>query len=304
MLFYKRLPIVLAMGHSVSRPDNPSLGILLMILTTMIFAVQDGISRYLAENYNVLTIVMIRYWAFALFVIALSHYRGGVRSIAKTSRPLLQFGRGMLLVFQICLAVWAFTLVGLVNFQAVFASYPLTVTAISALFLGEKVGWRRWAAILVGMIGVIIALRPGAGMFSPVMLVPLACTMCFAVYSVLTRYVSRDDSPQTSFFWTGIGGAVGITFIGPFFWLPPAGLDWYWMALLCITGMAGHFTLIKAYQVSEASTVQPFAYFQLVFASAVGIWAFGDLVDVYIITGGTIIVGAGLFTFWRERQLR
>jgi drug/metabolite transporter (DMT)-like permease len=128
------------MGHSVSRPDNPSLGILLMILTTMIFAVQDGISRYLAENYNVLTIVMIRYWAFALFVIALSHYRGGVRSVAKTSRPLLQFGRGMLLVLQICLAVWAFTLVGLVNFQAVFASYPLTVTAISALFLGEKVG--------------------------------------------------------------------------------------------------------------------------------------------------------------------
>ena len=79
MLFHKCLPIVMAMGHSVSRPDNPSLGILLMILTTMIFAVQDGISRYLAENYNVLTIVMIRYWAFALFVIALSHYRGGVR---------------------------------------------------------------------------------------------------------------------------------------------------------------------------------------------------------------------------------
>jgi drug/metabolite transporter (DMT)-like permease len=287
-----------------SRPDNPTLGITLMIATTMIFAVQDGISRYLAENYNVLTIVMIRYWVFALFVIALSHYRGGVTSVAKSRKPVLQFFRGVLLVIQICLAVWAFTLVGLVEFQTIFASYPLTITAISALFLGEKVGWRRWGAILVGLTGVVIALRPGAGLFTIYTLVPVASAMCFALYGVLTRYVARTDAAHTSFFWTGVGGAVGISVIGPFFWLPPAGADWIWMAILCLTGMVGHYTLIKAYDVTQAATVQPFAYFQLVFASAVGVWAFGDVVNSSIVIGGSIIVMAGLFTFWRERQLR
>ena len=86
---------------------------------------------------------MIRYWFFALFGVTLSHYRGGVSNIARTNQPVLQIGRGFLLVVQICVAVWAFTLVGLVEFQAVFASYPLTIIALSALFLGERVGWRR-----------------------------------------------------------------------------------------------------------------------------------------------------------------
>ena len=114
-----------------------------MVLTTMVFAAQDGVSHYLAENYNVLKIVMIRYWFFALFVFALSQHRGGVSAIAKTSQPVLQIGRGILLAVQICFSMWAFTLVGLVEFQAVFASFPLNITALSALFLGERVGWRR-----------------------------------------------------------------------------------------------------------------------------------------------------------------
>ena len=292
------------MSLKTPRTGRPTLGIILMVLTTMVFAVQDGISRYLAENYNVLTIVMIRYWFFALFVVALSHYRGGVSAIAKTSQPVLQMGRGVLLVVQICVAVWAFTLVGLVEFQAVFASYPLTITALSALLLGERVRWRRWAAVVAGLCGVIIAIRPGMDFFDLHTILPVISALCFAAYGVLTRYAARRDSAETSFFWTGVGGAIGVSLIGPFFWLPPAGLDWLWMAALCLTGIGGHFLLIKAYDVTEASTVQPFAYFQLVFASAVGMWAFGDVIDRYIVLGASIIVGAGLFTFWRERQLR
>ena len=292
------------MSPKTPRTSRPTLGIILMVLTTMVFAVQDGISRYLAENYNVLTIVMIRYWFFALFVVALSHYRGGVSAIAKTSQPVLQIGRGVLLVVQICVAVWAFTLVGLVQFQAVFASYPLTITALSALFLSERVGWRRWAAVVAGLCGVIIAIRPGTGFFDLHTILPVISALCFAAYGVLTRYAARRDSAETSFFWTGVGGAIGVSLIGPFFWLPPAGLDWLWMVALCLTGIGGHFLLIKAYDVTEASTVQPFAYFQLVFASAVGMWAFGDVIDRYIVLGASIIVGAGLFTLWRERQLR
>lgn len=292
------------MSPITPRTNRPTLGITLMVLTTMVFAIQDGISRYLAESYNVLTIVMIRYWFFALFVVTLSHYRGGVSNIARTNQPVLQIGRGVLLVVQICVAVWAFTLVGLVEFQAVFVSYPLTITALSALFLGERVGWRRWTAVLAGLCGVIIAIRPGTASFDLHTILPVFSALCFAAYGVLTRYAARSDSAETSFFWTGMGGAIGVSLIGPFFWLPPEGTDWFWMAALCLTGIGGHFLLIKAYDVTEASTVQPFAYFQLVFASAVGMWAFGDVIDNYIVLGASIVVGAGLFSFWRERQIR
>ena len=188
-----------------------------MVLTTMVFAVQDGVSRYLAGNYNVLTIVMIPYWFFALFVLALSQYRLGASAIAKTSQPVLQIGRGILLVVQICVPVWAFTLIGLVEFQAVFASYPLTITALSALFLGERVGWRRWAAVLAGLCGVIIAIQPDTGFFDLHTMLSVVSALCFAAYGVLTRHAVRRDSAETSFFWTGVGGAIGVSLIVPFF---------------------------------------------------------------------------------------
>ena len=135
-------------------------------------------------------------------------------------------------------------------------------------------------------------------------ILPVVNALCFAAYGVLTRHAARRDSVETSFFWTGVGGAIGVSLIGPFFWLPPASLR------LALDGgslpdrVCGHFLLIMAYDVTEASTVQPFAYFQLVFASAVGMWAFGDVIDRYIVLGASIIVEAGLFIFWRERQLR
>ena len=106
--------------------DNPRLGIALMIATTVVFAVQDGISRYLAENYNVITVVTIRYMFFMCFVLAYSsRQKGGIRQVASSDQSPLQIGRGLLLVAQICVAILSFSTVGLVNFHAVFASYPL-----------------------------------------------------------------------------------------------------------------------------------------------------------------------------------
>jgi len=129
--------------------DNPRLGIALMIATTVVFAVQDGISRYLAENYNVITVVTIRYMFFMCFVLAYSsRQKGGIRQVASSSQLPLQIGRGLLLVAQICVAILSFSTVGLVNFHAVFASYPLMVMALSVPILGEAVGWRRWLAAL------------------------------------------------------------------------------------------------------------------------------------------------------------
>lgn len=282
---------------------NTRLGILLMIATTFIFAAQDSISRHLAGEYNVFMVVMIRYWFFAAFVITIAARReGSVRAAAATIQPALQIGRGLILVGEICVMVYAFTLLGLVESLAVFTAYPLIIAALSGPILGEKVGWRRWSAIGVGFIGVLIILQPGVGVFSPAALVPLLSATLFAIYGLLTRYAARRDSTATSFFWTGVSGAVAITLIGVWFWEPMTLADWGWMALLCLTGASGHWLLIKCYEVAEASAVQPFAYMQLIFGTGFGILIFSEVLRPNVALGAAIVMAAGLFTFWRENR--
>ena len=283
--------------------QNTRTGILLMVITTFIFAVQDAISRHLAAEYNTVMVITIRYWFFAAFVIAVAaRNAGGVRAAAQTDQPAVQIFRGVLLATEVCIMVVAFVLLGLVHAHAVFACYPLLIAALSGPVLGERVGWRRWAAIGIGFLGILVILRPGFGMFSPDALVALAAALCFALYGLLTRYVARRDSAATSFFWTGVAGAAVLTPPGLWLWEPMAGPDWAWMATLCITAAVGHFCLIKAYEVAEASAVQPFAYLQLVFASFIGVYILGESLEPNVAVGTAIVVSAGIFTLLRARR--
>lgn len=276
------------------------LGIYLMILTTFVFAMQDGISRHLAENYNTFMVVMIRYWFFAAFVVVVAvRQAGGLRAAAATKQPVLQAFRGLLLAGEICVAVQGFVWLGLVESHAIFATYPLLIAALAGPILGEKAGWRRWAAIFAGFIGMLIILRPGSGVFDPLAIIPFISAAMFALYGLLTRYAARLDTTATSFFWTGTVGAVVMTVIGLPNWETFSAPDWGWMAALCVTGAAGHWLLIKVYEVAEASAVQPFAYFQLVFAASMGVLVFGEAVDLNLIVGAAIIVSAGVFALWR-----
>jgi drug/metabolite transporter (DMT)-like permease len=283
--------------------DNPRLGIKLMIATTVVFATQDGLSRYLAENYNVITVVTIRYIFFMCFVLACSaNQQGGIRAVANTTQLPLQIGRGILLVAQICVAIFSFTTVGLVHFHAVFASYPLMIMALAVPILGEAVGWRRWTAVLIGFSGVLLILRPGSAIFSSASIMPVLAALMMASYGLMTRFAARNDTAFTSFFWTAISGGLAMICIGPFFWRPPVGVDWAWMGLLCLTGTGGHYLLIRALDATKASTTQPFTYLQLVFASSIGIFIFADELDPMLIIGAAIIVGSGLFALQRSRQ--
>lgn len=285
--------------------NNVPLGVALMVATTIVFALQDGISRHLAGEYNVLMVVMIRYWFFAAFAVAITARKpGGLRSAVKTRQPVVQITRGLLLAIEICIAVLGFTLLGLVESHAIFACYPLIVAALSGPILGEQVGWRRWSAIGIGLIGVLVILQPGGGVFDPLAIIPIVSSIMFAVYALLTRYAGRQDSTATSFFWTGTVGAVFMTIVGIWFWEPMTPRDQLWMATLCMSGALGHWLLIKVYEVAEASAVQPFAYFQLVWASALGMVVFNEELRANVALGAAIIVAAGVFTLWRERQKR
>jgi len=285
--------------------NDTRLGIWLMIATTLVFSVQDGLSRHLAETYNVTMVVMIRFWFFALFVIAIARSRSGsLRAAAATRQPLVQLARGLLLVAEVCVLVLAFTMLGLVESHAIFTCYPLLVAALSGPILGERVGWQRWIAIGIGFLGVLIILQPGVTVFAPAALIPLASAFLFAVYGLLTRLAARADSAATSFFWTGVVGAAAMTPLGLWHWQAMAGPDWGLMATLCVSGALGHWLLIKCYEVAEASAVQPFAYLQLVFASAVGVIAFNEVIERHVIIGAAVVVAAGLFTLWRENAAR
>ena len=277
-------------------------GILLMIGASLTFGAQDGLSRLLAESYGPVTVIAIRFWFFALFVLAFAATSpGGIRRVAKSKRPVFQTLRGLLLITQICTAVYGFTMVGLVGYQVIFASYPLMVAALSVPFLGERVGWRRWLAISAGFGGVALALDPRSSPFGPQMIIPLVGSVQFAAYGILTRIAARHDSAGTSFFWTGMVGALAMSLMVPFAWNPLQGGDWMWMAMLCLTSTGGHFLLIKAFDLAEASVLQPFAYFGIATSAAVGFIVFDDAVTASMLTGGAIIIAAGLFTFWRER---
>lgn len=278
-------------------------GILIMIATTFVFAVQDGISRHLAAEYNTWMVVMIRYWFFAAFVLTIAaRNKGGFRAAARTSQLGIQIARGVTLAVEICVAVLGYTLLGLVESHAIFAVFPLIITALSGPLLGEQVGWRRWAAVMTGFVGMIIILQPGRGVFDPVAMIPVASAILFAFYGLLTRFVARKDTTATSFFWTGVTGAVVMTVVGlpQWEWMSPG--DSVWMFSLCLTGVLGHWMLIRCYELAEASAVQPFAFFHQIFAIVIGIMIFAETLRPNVALGAAIILGAGVFALWRAHQ--
>lgn len=220
-----------AMPPSQAQPkaDRTGLAIALMAGTSLIFAIQDGLSRQLGGNYPAILIVMLRFWFFAVFaVILVARQPGGLRRAARSKRPLTQIARSVLLVTEIVVIIEAFVRLGLVETHAIFASYPLIIAALSGPVLGEKVGWRRWVAIGIGFVGILIILKPGGGVFSPVAILPLVSAVMFAVYGLLTRHVARDDPATVSFFWTGICGAIAITAVSGIGngWRPSTGCGW------------------------------------------------------------------------------
>ena len=285
--------------------NNVLFGITLMVITTFMFSSMDGVSRYLAEKNNVFTLVTMRYWfiAFVMMVTCL-FIKNRISDILNTKQPYIQFSRGVILSLNNCLVVYTFTLLGLVETHAIIACYPLIVAGLSVPFLGERFGWRRWMAIFTGFIGVIIILRPNTNVITEGSIFAIVGAIMFAVYLILTRYVSRSDTAITSFFWTGIGGTVTMSLISLFIWDDILKEDYSWLLLMCILSAGSHFMMVKTLQVAEASVVQPFSYLQLVFGSIIGVTIFSESIDLMIIVGALVVIGSGLFTTWREYKIK
>lgn len=282
---------------------NPVLGIWLMVAAVAAFAAQDAFAKHLAGTYSTQMIIMIRYWVFAGFVVLLALRRPeGPRAAIRSTRLPAHVVRSCLLVAEICLIVWGYTQIGLINSLAVFSVCPLLIVALSGPILGERISWQRWAAVGAGLVGVLVILRPGMGVFSWAALLPLAAAFLFALYSVLTRLTTRDEPTFPAFFWPGVIGAVLMTGLGLQHLKPMLPIDAGFLAVYCGLSILSHWLLLKCYEQVEASRVQPYSYLQLVFVTGIGMAVYGEVLELPVAIGSAIVVGAGLYALSLERK--
>jgi drug/metabolite transporter (DMT)-like permease len=286
-----------------SQARSHRLGIILALMTVFVFAAQDGITKVLVRDYAPAQIIMVRFWAFAVFAVIFAHMRGGLGPAIRSKAPLLQIFRSVLLIVQMMIFALGLRYMGLADAHALFATYPLMATVLAAPILGEVVGWRRLMAVGVGFVGALVIIRPGLTLFDPAGFILLVAALGFTFYSLLTRKVSFHDGFATSILYLGIFGAIAATLIGLPFWKTPTQSDLVLMTILSSTGIIGHLFLIKALEYAPATLLQPFNYTSLVWASLIGFTIFGEIPDSWTIVGAAIIVGAGGYVVWRERKL-
>jgi drug/metabolite transporter (DMT)-like permease len=278
-------------------------GILTTLAAMLLFGLMDAASKYLAARYPAPQIIWLRY-VFTIPLTLLILAPRGLGRCLRSRRPGLQLARGLILVVEIGLVVWAFGQLPLADVHALLALTPLVVTALSVPLLGEQVGPRRWAAVAVGFLGVLVVLRPGLGVLHPAALAALGAVLLYALYQVLTRMVGRVDAAETSLFWQIVVGSIAASGVVPFVWQPPAPAHWPLFALVALIGGLGHFCMIRAFQLAPAVVVQPFSYTLLLWAVVIGYVGFGDLPDRWTLLGAAVIVGAGSYTALREHRRR
>ncbi|MCB1971963.1 MAG: DMT family transporter [Geminicoccaceae bacterium] len=266
----------------------------------LLMTFMDVLSKQLVPVYGPYQVAFLRY-AMSLPVAAafMLHATGG-----KLRRPrmlLLQVVRCVIITIELTLAIMAFGMMPLANAHAVFAATPLVITALAVPILGEKVGWRRWLAVAMGFIGVMIILRPGDASFQAGYVIVLVATLMFAVFQIMTRILTRHESVGMIFFIQIALGTLLLAVPALLDWKTPTGADWLKLAGTAILGSLSHLLLIKAYSLAAASILQPFSYSQLLWAIVLGIVFFGDIPDMATLTGASIVVGAGIFAWWRSR---
>jgi drug/metabolite transporter (DMT)-like permease len=277
-------------------------GIGFMLLGIFLFSCNDALGKWLLETYSVGQMLLIRSVA-AMLLLAPLLIREGLEPIRTAPRPVLQVVRVLLSTAEVAMFFWAVRYLPLADTVTFYLAGPIYVTALSALFLGERVGWRRWSAVLVGFLGVIIALRPSTASFTWPALIALAGSFFFALLMIVTRTLRGTADTLLA------AGQIGTTLLfglvtAPFGWVAPSARDTGLMALLGIVAVLALMCVNRSLKLAPASVVVPYQYTMIVWAAALGYFVFGDLPHVTMLIGAVIIVLAGLYIFYREQMIR
>lgn len=283
-----------------SRPDEPLRGIALMVAAMVVFSGMDCASKVLAETYHPLMITWSRQVAQVILLAPLILWMGPMRCIHSVA-PGAQTLRGLLLYFSTICFVSGLAQLPLAEASAIGFVSPMFTTALSIPLLGEKVGIRRWAAVLVGLVGVLIVIRPGTAAFDPAALFPVASAAFWALALIVTRKMSHRDTPLTTLVYASLVGLVAASVPLPWFWAMP---DPAALGLILLSGalsLGGHYLLVQAFQLGSASILAPFAYTQMVWATVFGYLIFQNLPDRWTWVGATVIILSGVYVWHRER---
>jgi len=283
------------------KKKNNALGALLTMLAMLCFAAMDSITKFLVVDYPVGQMMWIRsgfVFLFACFVVR----RQGVRAALRTSQPGLQLFRCLVAVIESAIFVLAFRYLPLADTHAVAATSPLIVIALGVLFLGERAGPARWAAVGAGFVGVLLIVRPGFRALDWPLLLPVAGAILWGAYQILIRLCSRTDTPDTTLVWSAFVAFGATTLVGPWQWIWPDATGWALLFAIALLGALAHYSLIKALDHAEAGAVQPYSYTLLVFVTILGAIVFGDIPDRWTLAGAAVIVASGLYTWHHERR--
>jgi len=287
---------------ALATPANPVVrGILFAVLAVSLFALQNAAAKWLAADLAPLEIVFFRNLA-ALIPVSIVLWRAGGVALLHTARPFTQVGRGLIMAAGTCAVFAGLGRLPLADVTALTFAVPLFVTVLSVPFLGERVGWRRWSAVLVGFAGVMVVTQPGAGTLDPIAPVVLAGAGAIAFVMVLGRRLSRTEHTATIAFYSLIGAIAGTGLALPVAWttptLPQVGI----LAGMGLVSGVAMLLMTGAYRLAPAAVAAPFEYLHIVWAIALGLLLWGDVPGVHVALGAAIVISSGLYILHRETR--
>lgn len=291
--------LTLQISGLMGRGGTQAAGIGLMLAAILGFTLMDATAKQLTQSYSPAQVIWARFLG-NLLIFALI-FRGRMFLLLRTRQPGLQLARALMQLGSVGLFFTALQFIGLAEATAIMDLNPVLITLGAALFLGEKIGPRRIAGIAVALLGALVIIRPGLGVFQPAALLPLAGAFTYAAGALLTRVV-RSDSVATSVMWSAVVGTLATSAVVPFFWQPIRPEDLWLFALLGVFGTLSQYLLVRAFSVTEAGVLAPFGYTGLIWAGFWGWLFFDQLPDLWTILGAVIIVGAGLYVWSREAR--
>ena len=280
--------------------DKPLVAIGLFSLAMMMFSATDGAAKYLSSDIAPQQIIFLRFVIVLILILLFCIYRGQW-NILKTTQPTLQILRGLLLA--VCSLIFYFALkhLPLELCAAIGFVSPLFVTALSIPFLGERVGLRRWIAVLIGLLSVLMILRPGGVSFQLAMLLPLGSSLCWAMALVLTRLMRGSEQALTVLAWSSLVGVAAVFPLVWPVWVTPNASQWTILILLGVFNGLGQYLVIRAFMLASASLLAPFSYSIIIWSMLIGLIIFNSFPDGITLVGTAILIAAGLYIWYREK---
>lgn len=282
--------------------DNLLLGIGAMLIGMLLMTMMDATAKWLGEGYPISQVVFFRNLFALPPILVMAWASGGLRSLA-TKQWQLHLLRGFAILLAIYTFFWGLRFLPLAEAIALAFLAPLFVSLLSIPLLGEKVGPRRWAAVGVGFLGMLVMLRPGAEVFRWEALLPTATAFGYGFAMILTRRLSRQDSNASIIFWGTLLGCLVSGLFLPFAWRTPSLIDFGLLAMMGIVGSVSMYCMTVAYRSAPAALIAPFEYTALLWGLLIGWLIWHELPDAWVWAGAAIIVGAGIYILHREQQL-